>query len=96
MKEDIDPKKTHGIYTLSQKFIADIVKRYCFIETSDIIRFLDIICVNEPDSCDYVYIRGKLGRCLKAYDDKSDDFIPLRELACMLDFLIWKDFKCLI
>lgn len=96
MKEDTDSENTRCICALSQKIITDIVNRYCFIETSDIARFLDLICTNEPDSCDYVYIRGKLGRCLKAYDDKGDDFIPLRELACMLDFLIRKDFKCLI
>lgn len=55
------------------------------MEASDILHFLDFICHEELDVGDYLYLRYKVGRAISAHDDKSEYFIPLRELATELD-----------
>jgi len=83
-------------YSLTRAQIVERVSDYKFAEMEDIRRFLFIICGMQPDDCGYIYIRSKLGQCLLVNDDSSSYFIPLRELACELDFLIRKKLKMLL
>lgn len=82
-----------GDYILTRAQIENRVSDYNFSETGDILRFLSCVCGMQPDDCGYIYIRSKLGQCLSNHDDCSDYFIPLRELACELDFLVRRKLK---
>lgn len=77
-----------GVYYLNKREIADRIRLYDFVEISDILDFIRLICHSRPDRSDYFYIRSKLGACLHMYDDHSAYFIPIRELATELDCLI--------
>lgn len=61
---------------------------YGFIEISYIFSFLDLVCRTPPTESDYIYIRSSIGSCLKKHDDGSDYFIPLRDFALELDYLV--------
>lgn len=77
-----------GKYSLNKKEIAERIRPYGFVEISDILDFIRLICHERPDKSDYFYIRSKLDACLHMHDDHSAYFIPIRELATELDCLI--------
>lgn len=68
--------------------IKRIVGKYGFIEIAYILHFLTVFCQGSLRDSDCLYIRNELAKCLKAHDDSSEYFIPLRELATELDCLI--------
>lgn len=76
-------------YILTREQIAERLNCYMFEGIDTIHRFLGFMCEKYPDRIDYLYIRGKLGKILSQHDDKSSYFIPLRELACEIDMLIF-------
>lgn len=80
-------------YRLTEAQISERIGDYGFVEISDILRFLSLVCDVRLDECDYIYIRSKLGKCLSAHDDSSGYFVPLRELACELDCLVSRKLK---
>ena len=81
-----------GLWLTSEQ-INEKINGYGFIEISDIGRFLALFCGTTPCWCDYIYIRAKLAECLLMHDDQSEYFIPLRELACDLDCLVYDELK---
>ena len=72
----------------SRELLKCRVRRYGFIEISDILRFLDSVCKPVPDDSDLLYIRSKIEKCLDTHDNQSAYFIPLRELATELDCFV--------
>lgn len=85
-----------GVYRLTRAQIESRVNDYYFAEIRDILCFLSCVCGIQPDDCGYIYIRSKLGQCLSIHDDRSNYFIPLRELACELDFLVRQKLRVLL
>ncbi|ELW1648937.1 hypothetical protein NTH58_004035 [Enterobacter oligotrophicus] len=74
--------------SLSRKRIGALLGGFGFVEAADICRFLSLVCNEVPDTGDYLYLRFKIGQCLSRHDDKSEYFIPLRELVTELDCMI--------
>ncbi|CAH6160762.1 hypothetical protein [Pantoea agglomerans] len=87
MKSFDDSESTRN-YFFSAENIRVRLKDYAFSEVEDIFHFLTLFRKSPPGNCEYVYIRSKLGLCLKHHDNQSDYFIPLREFAAELDCLI--------
>jgi hypothetical protein len=78
-------------YSLSKVKIIETISCFGFIEVAQILCFLEFIEVFDDSAL--VYIRSKIKECLMKHDDKSNYFIPLRELATELDFLIGFSFR---
>ena len=83
-----DNKWPAAICCMNKVQIESRIRKFGFVEVTDILRFLEYMCDKELDVADYAYIRSKVGSCLKYHDDHSDYFIPLRELATELNCLI--------
>ncbi|WP_434747273.1 hypothetical protein [Pantoea sp. Lu_F5_004] len=73
---------------LTGERVKAIICGYGFIEVNDIFKFIEFLCHGELDTSELVYIRNKIGLCLRRHDDGQDYFIPLREFATELDCLI--------
>ena len=72
------------MYRLTAKHIEDRLSTFVFDEISEIIKFLKLFCGVIPEGGESVYIYYKVSKFLSLRDNKSDDFIPLRELAAEL------------
>ncbi|WP_323169260.1 hypothetical protein [Pantoea agglomerans] len=75
-------------YRPSKKLLKNKVRQYGFVEMSQVMKFLDVICDPVPDNSDLLYIRSKIERCLDVHDNQGAYFIPLRELAAELDCFV--------
>jgi hypothetical protein len=74
---------------LSKKQLRERIAKYGFIEISDVLHFIDLVCSSPPDLSDYSFIRNKIELCLRHHDDSSNYFIDLREFASELDAMFY-------
>lgn len=74
------PKKR----SVSAGYIKSRIENFSFTEVADILNFLCFTDNGTPECSDYMYIRGKIDRCLRNHDNGEGYFVPLWELDCIL------------
>ncbi len=87
-RRKVRPRKPDIDTMLSCQTLRERLHMYGFIETGDIINILDSLNVLYPDRITLHFIRGRLSACLAEHDNGEDYFIPLRQLACEIDFVL--------
>ena len=63
---------------ISRNALLSELTRYNFVEVSQVVTFLQLICPTVPDGTHIRYMHEKLTECLKNHDNGSDWFDGLR------------------
>ena len=69
---------------ISRNALIRELSRYSFVEVSDVMTFLRLICPTVPDDAAILYLQKKLSECLKNHDNGSDYFDLLRDVVARL------------
>lgn len=70
---------------ISRKALLRELMKYGFVEVSDVIAFLEVICPTVPDDAAVLYMKEKLSDCLKNNDNGSEYFDELRTVVKKLE-----------